>query len=295
MSSSAVLVVSSHVVRGSVGARAAFALERLGHRVWTLPTVVLPWHPGHGRSHRMVPDEADFAALCADLARAPWLGELGAVMTGYLGEASQAGPIEELIAAVKAANPSALVLVDPVIGDEGGLYVAPQIVEAQRRLLLRADVTTPNRFELAFLTGRPTETMGDLADAARGLGPARVVVTSAPAMMRGKIGTALVSSGEILVAENPLVPRAPNGTGDLFAALFLSRLLGGFANGSALEGATAGTFELVARSVRDGSSELELAAHQDALVRPVAMVDMRAVASGRTARPRAVPRPAGSD
>ena len=76
MSPPAVLVISSHVVRGSVGARAAFALERLGHRTWTLPTVVLPWHPGHGRAHRMVPAEGDFAALCDDLARAPWLPEI---------------------------------------------------------------------------------------------------------------------------------------------------------------------------------------------------------------------------
>lgn len=291
MPEQAVLVISSHVVRGSVGARAAFALERLGHRVWTLPTVILPWHPGHGRAHRMVPSDADFAALCADLARAPWLGEVGAVMTGYLGAAGQAGPIADLIRAVKTANPAAITLVDPVMGDEEGLYVAPQIVEAQRALLTLADVATPNRFELAILTGRSTDAMPDLTEAARQLGPKRVVVTSAPAMMRGKIGTAVVTATDTVIAENARVPDAPNGTGDLFAALFLSRLLKGFTDASALEGATAGTFELVARSVRDGAAELELTAHQDALVRPVAMVDIRAVATGKAARPRAMPRP----
>ena len=47
--SGAVIVISSHVVRGSVGNRAAvFALETLGYPVWALPTIVLPWHPGHG-------------------------------------------------------------------------------------------------------------------------------------------------------------------------------------------------------------------------------------------------------
>jgi pyridoxine kinase len=45
-----VIVISSHVVRGSVGNRAAvFALETLGFPVWAVPTVVLPWHPGHSR------------------------------------------------------------------------------------------------------------------------------------------------------------------------------------------------------------------------------------------------------
>jgi hypothetical protein len=46
----AVIVVSSHVARGSVGNRAAvFALETLGFPIWAVPTVILPWHPGHGR------------------------------------------------------------------------------------------------------------------------------------------------------------------------------------------------------------------------------------------------------
>ncbi len=75
------MVVSSHVVRGSVGGRAGFVLERLGHRVWTLPTVQLPWHPGHGKGHRIIPTEADFAAMVDDLCRAPWLGKVGAIMT----------------------------------------------------------------------------------------------------------------------------------------------------------------------------------------------------------------------
>ena len=50
----AIIVISSHVVRGTVGNRAAvFALETLGHPVWAVPTVILPWHPGHGPSRRI--------------------------------------------------------------------------------------------------------------------------------------------------------------------------------------------------------------------------------------------------
>ena len=60
----AVIVVSSHVVRGSVGNRAAvFALETLGFPVWAVPTVILPWHPGHSRATRIVPPSDAFAAL----------------------------------------------------------------------------------------------------------------------------------------------------------------------------------------------------------------------------------------
>ena len=96
----AVIVVSSHVARGTVGNRAAvFALETLGHPVWAVPTVVLPWHPGHGRATRIVPPSDQFAALMDDLARAPWLGEVGAVLSGYLGDAEQAGAVAHLVGA----------------------------------------------------------------------------------------------------------------------------------------------------------------------------------------------------
>src|SRR5690606_38983669 len=105
----AVIVVSSHVARGSVGNRAAvFALEALGHPVWAVPTVILPWHPGHGPGTRIVPQPDQFAALMRDLEGAPWLGEVGAVLSGYLGDAGQAACLASLVASVKARNPRAL-------------------------------------------------------------------------------------------------------------------------------------------------------------------------------------------
>src|SRR5690606_9861359 len=93
-----VIVISSHVVRGSVGNRAAvFALETLGFPVWAVPTVVLPWHPGHGvpgaPAGRIVPPAEEFSRLMQDLQRAPWLGEVGAVLTGYLGHPEQAAAV----------------------------------------------------------------------------------------------------------------------------------------------------------------------------------------------------------
>ena len=120
----AVIVVSSHVARGSVGNRAAvFALETLGFPVWAVPTVVLPWHPGHGRATRIVPPPGEFAALMKDLERAPWLGEVAAILSGYLGDASQAAAVASLVDAVRAKNGRAVYVCDPVIGDLGGLYV----------------------------------------------------------------------------------------------------------------------------------------------------------------------------
>ena len=120
----AVVVVSSHVARGSVGNRAAvFALETLGHPVWAVPTVLLPWHPGHGPATRIFPDAEKFTAFMKDLERAPWLGEVAAVLSGYLGDARQAADVAALVRRVKAGNPDALYVCDPQVDGNQPLTV----------------------------------------------------------------------------------------------------------------------------------------------------------------------------
>lgn len=287
----AVVVLSSLVARGSVGGRAVvFALERMGFPVWFLPTVLLPWHPGHGRASRHVPPADAFAALAADLARAPWLGEVGAVLTGYFGSAEQVEAAASLVAAIKAARPDALYLCDPVIGDQkpdgsGGLYLPEATAIAIRdRLMPLADIATPNRFEAGWLSGLPVGSTAEAIAAARALGPGTVLVTSAPAMMHRSVATLLVEATRCLQAEHPLVEGAPNGTGDLLAATFLARRLDGMTSEAALPRALGAVFEMVARSVRAGSDELVLAAEQDTILHPMAQVTVRAIA---TPKPRA--------
>ena len=274
---SAVIVVSSHVARGAVGNRAAvFALQQLGFPVWAVPTVVLPWHPGHGRATRIVPDPDQFAALMRDLESSPWLGEVGAVLSGYLGDAGQAQAVASLVAAVKARNPDALYLCDPVMGDAGGLYVAEATAAAMRDLLMPlADIATPNRFELEWLAG---ETLGDnraVAQAALRMGPSRMLVTSAHALMAGSIGNLLVTPREAILAEHRSVPKPPNGTGDLAAALFLARLMEGRSAEKALQMTAAAVFEVVARAVKRQADELMLETDAQSLAHPMAMVQMR--------------------
>lgn len=273
----AVLVISSHVVRGSVGNRAAvFALEHLGHPVWALPTVMLPWHPGHGPATRHVVPDDQFSAMVDDLVGAPWLSEVGAVLSGYLGAAGQAEEVARLVEAVKAKNPGALYLCDPVIGDLGGLYVPEETAEAIRdRLVPLASIATPNRFELAWVAGAALEDNGAIVEAALTLGPERVLVTSALPLLAGGTGNLLLNAREVLLAEHRAVPKPPNGLGDLLAALFLARLLEGRSDEKALHLATGSVFEMLARSVRRASDELTLASDSESLVRPMALVQIR--------------------
>ena len=285
----AVIVISSHVVRGSVGNRAAvFALETLGFPVWAIPTVVLPWHPGHGRATRIVPPSADFSTLLDDLAASDFLGEVSAVLSGYLGDGEQAPAIARLVDSVKARNPDALYVCDPVIGDAGGLYVPQSTAEAIRdHLLPRADLATPNRFELEWLAGSASAGNGDLMRMAASLGIARMLVTSAHPMMDKAQANLFVGSKRALLAEHRHVEGAPNGPGDLTAALLTGRLLTGQDEEAALQSVTASVFEVLARSVKAGADELRLEAEAHSLIRPMAMVTMRQLA--RPAPKRAKP------
>ena len=273
----AVLVISSHVVRGSVGNRAAvFALETLGHPVWALPTIVLPWHPGHGRSTRLTFSEADFDLAIDDILAAPWLAEVKAVLSGYFANAAQARSVARLVTALREKSPELFYACDPVIGDLGGLYVPQPTADAIRdHLLPLASLATPNRYELAWLSGAPLDDNNAVMEAALALGPSRMLVTSAVPMMTGGTGNLYLSGRNALLAEHRSIDNAPNGLGDLLASLFLSRLMSGMEEERALQLATASVFEVLARAVKRGSDELTLAADAASLSTPMAMVQMR--------------------
>jgi pyridoxine kinase len=294
-----VLVITSQVVRGGISGRGlTFALERIGHDVWFLPTILLPWHPGQGKGTRIVPPAAGFEAIAADLAASPKLSEIGAVISGYLGSPDQAGPIASLVKSVKAANPGAPYLCDPIMGDHhgvahgnagdnahdsnGALYVPEATAEAIRdELVPLADIVTPNAFELGWLTGCDVDTETRALAAARSLGPERVLVTSSPALRRNAIANVLAGPRGAVAAEHAAIPNPPHGTGDLIAGLYLSNLMAGQDDEEALKRASASVFELVARSVKKGADELLFAEEQQSVVKAMALVTSRRIVEAR--------------
>mgnify|MGYP000962783201 CR=1 FL=1 len=94
-----ILSIQSQVAGARVGnSVAAFAMERLGVRVFQLPTTILGRRPDHGApGGGKVPAET-LASLIDGMA-ADWLfGEIDAVLTGYLGDAEQAPVILDAVA-----------------------------------------------------------------------------------------------------------------------------------------------------------------------------------------------------
>src|SRR5262249_53769567 len=106
-----------------------------------------------------------------------------AVLSGYMGDAGIGEAILDAVRRVKAANPNAIYCCDPVIGDDDThIYVRAGIPELMRdQALPRADIITPNRFEVDHLTGHPCTSLADVKQAIRALqalGPRTVLVTS---------------------------------------------------------------------------------------------------------------------
>jgi pyridoxine kinase len=282
MEPKAVLAISSQVARGSVGLRAAgFALERLGHQVWKVPTIWMPWHPGHAKSlglppRSVTPDDV-FATSLEALTATPVIDEVGAILTGYFASAGQVKAACRAIDAVRKVTPDVLVVCDPVSADSHGTYVPVDVVAALREELLpRCDLATPNRFEAAaFSRMEPATTNAELAAQARAMQVPAVVVTSAFGMMKNAMGALAVDQGKAVLVEHTTIDGAPHGTGDLFSALLTSHRMAGAPLDAAVARATSSVFEIVARSVQAGSDELLIAREQSSLVSPMAMVQTR--------------------
>ena len=195
-----------------------------------------------------------------------------AVLSGYVGGADIGDAILDAVARVKAANPRAIYCCDPVIGDVGrGVFVRPGIPEFFRdRALALADIATPNRFELEWLTGTDAATMDNAKQAMAALqarGPGCVLLTSFDATP-GRMGLIAAEHGGFWRVETPLLPLCVNGAGDAISALFmLHRMRTGSAK-AALEAAASSVFGLLRRTAEAGSREILTVAAQEEFVAP---------------------------
>ena len=254
-----VLAISSHVVRGHVGLDATVpALQCLGHEVWALPTVLLASRPGLGSLVKHdVPAEDLVSMLSALDADGCW-PSLDAVLAGYFPSPQSVVAAAQAIERIKAAKPGIAVLVDPVVGDAGRLYVTPATAEAIRDTLLPlATIATPNLFELGWLTGTTPGHPAEVVPVARQLGPPTVVVTSVSETAT-IIATLLVSKEKCIEREAPKHAGIPNGAGDLFAGLFLGHSLNGRSSEAALDASLADLERVLAAST--GRDVLQLSA-----------------------------------
>ena len=273
-----VLSIQSEVVRGHVGNGAArFALQRVGVNVWAVPSVLFSNHPGHGKFRGEAIAAARIGELVEGLAQHGWLAQCDGIISGYLGAADQVRVVADAVRRVKGANPKALYLCDPVFGDDDGAYARAGVAEATARdLLPLADIVTPNRFELSSLTSKKIAGADEAVAAARTLGKAEVVVTSIH-FPPDQIGTVAVTAAGAWATSAQRLEQAPNGSGDLFAALYLAARLKSEAPQQALARASSSVDCILRASVAMGADELALIARQADLAEPSNWLKVRAL------------------
>ena len=275
-----VLSVQSWVACGTVGNTAAlFPLQRLGCETWSLNTVAFSNHTGHERWRGDTVPASDIAALFEGISELGVLARCDAVLSGYLGEAETGPVLLDIVARVKEANPHAVFCCDPVMGDVGlGYYVRAGIPEFFRdRALALADIVTPNRFELEWLSRRPVRNLADAREAAAALrqsGPAIVLATSLDADA-DRVAALAAGPDGVWAAETPRLAIEATGCGDAVAALFLAWLLKGKPVPDALATTIAAIYGVIEATMLSGGGELALVAAQDELVAPSRPVSVR--------------------
>lgn len=253
-----VLVLSSLVARGRIGLGAVKpALEALGHEVIGLPTILLSNHPGHPHTGGEAVSTATLTRMLDALVANGWLHGLGAVLTGYMPSPGHVRFAADMICRIRAQSPSMTVIADPILGDDPkGLYVPEAVASAIREELVpAARYVTPNRFELAWLSGNEVDGFAAATQAARALGVREVLATSIPAD-HDRLGTLLITDAAAHAAVTRKRAQVPHGTGDLLSGLFAGHLLAGRSVLDALGRTHAGLEWVITAS--EGADELVL-------------------------------------
>ena len=158
--------------------------------------------------------------------------ELDAIYSGFLGAPEQVGAIQRLY----AEYPTALRIVDPVMGDGGKPYptYTPELCAAMGDLVDGADLLTPNLTEAAILTNTAYEGQ-DVSDAfvhatmdnLLNMGAKHVVlkgIVHNDGLIRNYVAGQDIEMAEV---SGELLPYMLHGTGDLYASALLAAIMAG--------------------------------------------------------------------
>jgi pyridoxine kinase len=209
-------------------------ISAAGIEVSVLPTAVLSTHTGGftGFTYRDLTEDIQPIAehwkslnICFD-----------AIYTGFLGSFEQLDLVLTFFETFKTKDN--LILVDPVMADNGELYkiFSPEFAVGMRELCKKADIIVPNLTEAALLIKEPynpgpyseqyiEKTLKKLG----ALGVQKVVLTGV-FFNEEELGAATydAASGEIDYRFEKRIPGYYHGTGDVFGSALLAALLNGF-------------------------------------------------------------------
>lgn len=232
-------VAAIHDLSGFGGGSLAAAipiLSSLGFQVCALPTALLSTHTGGFTGFHFRDLTDDMGAILAH-----WQAlelRFAAIYSGFLGSPKQIRIVQE---ACTTLGKDALIVVDPVLGDNGALYptMDDAMVRGMRDLMTHAHVITPNATEAALLLGEHphmvsrstlhTEVVKDWTRRLAANGPCWVVLTGLPTTTPDRTQTVAYDrrTDKFWRVECDYVPASYPGTGDMFASVLTGALLQG--------------------------------------------------------------------
>uniref|UniRef100_A0A8C7DYI0 Pyridoxal kinase n=1 Tax=Oncorhynchus kisutch TaxID=8019 RepID=A0A8C7DYI0_ONCKI len=213
-----VLSIQSHVVRGYVGNKSAtFPLQVLGFEVDSINSVQFSNHTGYTHWKGQVLTAEELNVLYEGI-KLNNVNHYDYILTGYTRDTSFLETVVDIVQELKRLNPKLVYVCDPVMGDQGSMYVPENILPVYRdQVVAVADILTPNQFEAELLTGRTISTEKDALDLLHQMGPDTVVLTSTD--LTSPHGDQFLARIRI---EMPKVDAVFVGTGDLFTAMLLA-------------------------------------------------------------------------
>ena len=230
-------------------------ISAAGVEAGVLPTAVLSTHTMFSKY--------TFCDLTAEIQPiADTFKELGidfdAVYTGYLGSFEQLGLVERFISDFKKEG--SVVLIDPVMADNGSLYkgFTEEFAAAMAKLCARADIVVPNITEASFMLGVPYNPNYDeayikeLLKKLTGLGCPKAALTGI-SFEPEKIGVYYYDSEKDSYYSyfNEKLPVSFHGTGDIYASSALGAMMRGLTVEDSLSVAVDFTLECMKETMRD--------------------------------------------
>ncbi|KAI9662262.1 MAG: putative pyridoxal kinase [Bathelium mastoideum] len=239
-----VLAIASHVVHGYVGnTMASFVMQSLGCEVSAINTVNFSNHTAYKQvKGRKTPAE-EITELYQGLKQSH-LTDFDVMLSGYIPNAEAVEAVGKIGRDLKfeaSTKPGSFFWVlDPVMGDNGRLYVSEDVVPAYKNVINQADMILPNQFEAELLSGVKITDISSIVEAVTVLHKAylipHVVITSLQLDPEtGKITpdcqtlTVVGSTARkdhtprLFQITVPALPLFFSGTGDMLAALLVAR------------------------------------------------------------------------
>ncbi|PWI66231.1 hypothetical protein PCL_05196 [Purpureocillium lilacinum] len=238
------------VVSGYVGNKiAVFVLQSLGCDVAALNTVQFSNHTGYRQWTGTKVSAKEITDLYDGL-RQSYLDDFDMMLSGYIPGAEAVVAVGNIAKELKVKNRNApgrfFWVLDPVMGDNGKIYVAEDVVPAYKSLLPYADLILPNQFEAEYEPPLPgarllsevkITDMDSLSRAIQALHDKyhipHVVITSVrlsapdhPPDHLCVVGSSMDSRGQARLFKIvfPSIDCYFCGTGDMFGALITSRM-----------------------------------------------------------------------